>query len=117
MSLSYYDGKERPEGLWPTVLMIFNAGLACVVVFLWRGIEFFVAEPLQWATWVSISSSPDLLEYPYLLAWGLPVFGIVGCWFAAKAKQRGLALIVGLYPALFLGLTIGWYYLAPRGWH
>ncbi len=117
MSLSYYDGrKDRPDRGYLVILDIYNACAALAAVFFWTHLQFFIADPLKWATLSGIGAAPGLFEYPYLLTWLLPIGGIAGCWLARKSQQYNLALFLALYPTLFMALMIGWFYLAPNEW-
>jgi hypothetical protein len=52
-----------------------------------------------------------------VLLWLLPVAGACAAWVAQKAKRMKLAYFLAGYPLAYLGLMVGWYYLAPVQWH
>ena len=77
----------------------------------------FAAEPVRWATVQGVGSRPELLEYPFVLLWLLPVAGACAAWVAQKAERLKLAYFLAFYPLLYFGVVTGWYYLAPAQWH
>jgi len=97
-------------------LMTIDGLFACIAVFWWTLISFFIAEPIKWATWTGMSSRPELLEYPFSVLWMLPAAGIGGAWLAKKAGRLRLALALAFFPILLIGLVLGWYYLTPPHW-
>jgi len=116
VSLSYYDGRERPEPTYVTVFLVLNAIAAVAAVLFWTNIEMFVAEPLAWATRVGFPREPGLFEYPYVLTWGVPVAAIMLSRLGRIFKLRGIAAFIAAYPTLIFAMAFGWYYLAPLDW-
>lgn len=121
MSISYTGSDasvvDRPSNSKLLVgLMLVNGAFACVAIFWWTLISFFIAEPIKWATWTGISARPELLEYPFSMLWMLPAAGICGAWLAKKAGRPRLAIRLAFFPILFIGLVLGWFYLTPPHW-
>jgi hypothetical protein len=81
--------------------------------------EWYVAAPISWATWVPIDRGlrPQLLQYPFLLLWGAPTSGIIAALLANKFGCQRAAFAMVMLPIVMFGLTFGWYYLAPPEWH
>ncbi len=116
MGLSLYEGKRRdPKPL--VALMAANLVFAAASVFLWAVTSTLMAEPIRWATARGIGSRPELLEYPFVLLWLLPVAGACAAWVAHKAERLKLAYSLAFYPLLYFAVVAGWYYLAPAQWH
>lgn len=116
MTPSLYEGKPRQGSRFLVALMVVNATFAATSASWFTIIAVLVAEPMRWATWYGLGSSPELFDYPFVVLWLLPVGGICGAWLAEKGHNRRLALFFALYPLLFLGLLLGWYYLLPVEW-
>jgi hypothetical protein len=119
MPLSCYEGIRSRGYKRLTALIITNGIFAFLVVFAWTFMEWYVAAPISWATWVPINRGPkpQLLEYPFLLLWATPSFGIVAALLANKFGRRRTAFAMAMMPIVMFGLTFGWYYLAPPEWH
>ena len=116
MSLSLYEGKPRdPAGL--IALQAVNLLFAASSIFLWAVVSLFIAEPMQWATARGVGARPELIDYPFVLLWLVPVAGACAAWIAQKAECPKLAYFLAIYPLLNLGLLVGWFYLTPAHWH
>jgi hypothetical protein len=123
MLINYYeDGAVAPArtSRWMVTLMMANALLSSAIVFAWTYVALFVAEPLSWATWMSVSRGYGLtgvFEYPFVMLWGLPLLGVFGAWISLKAGRKTLAFAFVGVPLVMLGLVLGWYYATPSDWH
>lgn len=115
--LSYYDGQKKVRSRLACALMWLNGLFAAAVVAYWTGVSLIIEEPFRWATGEGVSPSPSLFEYPYLLLWIVPSAAAVIGWLSIHAKMPALGRFVGIYPLLFLGLMVGWFYLTPPQWH
>jgi hypothetical protein len=98
------------------LLVAINTGFGLATLFWWTMMSLIVAEPIKWATWTGISSHPDFFEYPFNMLWMLPLGGAAASWVLFKNGNRKHALWFGLFPVVFLGLVIGWFYLTPIEW-
>jgi hypothetical protein len=116
MPLSLYEGKQRQDSRFLVALMVANAAFAGSSASWCTFISVFVTEPIRWATWYGLGSSPELFDYPFVVLWLLPVGGICGAWLAERGHNRRLACFFALFPLLFLALLFGWYYLMPVEW-
>lgn len=121
MSISYagtdtavVTAPRSPRALFG--LLCINIAFAATSVFWWTMMSLFAAEPIKWATWTGISSSPDLLEYPFSLLWMVPVASSIAAWLTHKGGKKRTAFNLACFPLIFLGLVFGWYYLAPPEW-
>ena len=94
-----------------------NGAFALASVLWWAGLAGLLAEPLKWATVQGLPPNPGLFEYPFCLCWMLPGSGICCAWVANKAGRRRAALGIALFPIVFLGLIVGWFWLVPSQWH
>ena len=116
MSLSLYEGKRQRDPALLVALQAVNLTFAVAAVTMWAVVSLLVAEPLRWATTRGVGARPELFDYPFVLIWLLPVAGACAAWVAQKAERSKLALFLAFYPVLYLGLVVGWYYLAPLQW-
>lgn len=119
MSLSYYDlqRKPKPRTILARGWMAANALIALGMLFYWSGLVGYVGEPYRWATQSGISAQPGLFEANYVALWATPLICLLAGWLALRSQQDSVARIVGSYPTFFLGVLLGWYYLAPQHWH
>jgi hypothetical protein len=115
--LSYYDGQRKVRSRLAYALMWANALFAAAVVLYWTGVSLVLEEPFRWATGEGVSPSPQLLEYPYLLLWIVPLGAATIGWLSIKGEMPALGRFVGIYPLLFLCLMVGWFYFTPPHWH
>jgi hypothetical protein len=116
MSLSLYEGKRRD--LTPLKLLVTaNVVLGLCAVLFWEPMSVLIAEPILWATGQGIGMSPELLDYPFVLIWFLPIACACVAWIAGKVGWTKLAYLAAFYPLLYLGLVFGWYHLTPAQWH
>lgn len=116
MTLSLYEGQQRRDATPLVVLQAANLLFAAACIFLWAVLAVFVEDPMRWATSYGIGSRPELLDYPFVLLWLMPVGGACAAWVAQKANRMALAYVLVCYPLAFFGLVVGWYYLAPPSW-
>ena len=108
-----------PHGRMLAMLMVLNATFAMTVIFGWTLVSLFIAEPVHWATWQTVSPGSTFLElfyYPFSLLWLMPACGIMGAWLGHKSKNYALAFAFALLPLLVMGLIFGWFYFAPEDW-
>jgi len=123
MLINYYqDGAVAPvrTSRYLLALMMANGLLSTAIVFAWTYVALVVAEPLSWATWMPVSRGyglMGLLEYPFVMLWGLPLLGVFGAWMSMQAGRKTLAYAFVGVPLTMLALVLGWYYLAPGDWH
>jgi hypothetical protein len=123
MLINYYeDGAVAPGRTSRTLLtlMMANGLFSTAIVFAWTYIALVVAQPLSWATWMPVSRGyglMGLLDYPFVLLWGLPLLGVFGAWMSMQARRKVLAYAFVGVPLVMLALVMGWYYLAPSEWH
>lgn len=75
-----------------------------------------MAEPLSWAARENVGSLPELLDYPYVLVWLLPLAGAGTGWLAQRNDRARLACGLSGLPVLTLAFVLGWYYLTPAAW-
>ena len=105
--------------LLPIICMV-DLIIAFSVLFLWTAVSFYIAEPVSWATWMSVRRGTqfiELFDYPFVLLWAMPLACIAIAWFARRAKKRALAFAAALFPIVVLGLIFGWYHLVPIQYH
>lgn len=123
MLINYYeDGAVAPvrTSRLLMALIMANGLFSTAIVFAWTYVALVVAEPLSWATWMPVSRGyglSGLLEYPFVMLWGLPLLGVFGAWLSMQAGRKGLAYAFVGVPLVMLALVMGWYYLAPGDWH
>jgi hypothetical protein len=101
-------------------LMGLNGIVASAILFAWTYIALFVAEPLSWATWMPISRGQgftDVLDYPFVMLWVMPLIGIFGAWVGLQGGRKPLAYAFVMVPLGMLTMVMGWYHLVPMDWH
>jgi len=123
MLINYYeDGVTAPARLSRVMIALMGANgvFASLIVFAWTYLALFVAEPLSWATWMPISRGYGPLgvfEYPFVMLWVMPLFGVFGAWISLQSGRKALAYSFVAVPLVMLCLVMGWYYLSPSDWH
>ncbi len=116
MTLSLYEGR-RQRGATPlVVIQTVNLLFAAGCVFLWAALSLLIEDPMRWATSYGIGARPELFDYPFVLLWLMPVGGACAAWVAQQANRMTAAYVVACYPLAYIGLVVGWYYLAPPNW-
>ena len=117
MSISYSDFRTKVESPAVLALLLVNAGLMLCVVLAWPFYATTLAEPIEWALSTVGNQRLDLLAYPYLTLWGLPLACCVISSYANRIGMTAFARLAGLTPPLLLSVIFGWYWLAPQSWH
>ena len=119
MTLSIYSGRRRFNARPLLCLMAVSACFSASVLFAWTIISVFVAEPISWATWapLRIGSQPGLLDYPFILLWGLPLAGVFFAWIAKNVYQPKWAYFAVTTPMLILAMVFAYFYLVPLQYH
>jgi hypothetical protein len=101
-------------------LGVINAAFAGSMISAWTYAQMFVAEPLAWATWMRVyrgGAISDIFNYPFVLLWLMPACGLAIAYVAGEGRRWSMAWAALLLPVIILGVTIGWYYIAPPDWH
>ncbi|MGD9803522.1 MAG: hypothetical protein AB7E81_18730 [Hyphomicrobiaceae bacterium] len=123
MLINYYEDGGLAPVRTPRLLlslMIANSLFSTAIVFAWTYVSLVVAEPLSWATWMPVSRGyglTGLIEYPFVMLWGMPLLGVFGAWLSLQARRRSLAFAFVAVPLVMLAFVMGWYYLTPTEWH
>lgn len=121
MSISYYTNGDGPRQL-PTPLraiISLNLIFGTTVLSAWTSVAAYIVEPIAWMTGFRVYPSDDLLslvEYPFVLHWGLPFGAIPAAWVACNAKLRSVAYASAVLPIVLYGSMFAWYHLAPITW-
>jgi hypothetical protein len=113
---TYAEVAKRTNRLL-AILIALNIGLATAALTMWTMLRLFVSEPVNWATLRRVGASPELLEYPFILLWLVPMCAASLAWLSARMKMTRLARIVALVPILVFMIIHGWFYLTPMEWH
>lgn len=117
MSLSLYEGhRYRSQGLYATFLainMVFGA--SCLII--WNKLASVLSNPIAWAAGEPILSDPGFIEYPYVLAWSVPLAAAALGWALNAARMDRSALVVLLFPLIYFGTIMLCYYVAPADWN
>ena len=89
-----------------------NVLFAVTVVFAWSLVGTWLADPISAAAESSVTtfSRPDLLEYPYLVLWMLPIAGSLTAWLADRMGLTMFAKVAVSYPLLLMGLSYVWFH-------
>lgn len=99
----------RPTRGFVSTINLLNVAFAGANIFLWSVMALYLADPISWATWTSLGSvahRPDLLEYPYVMLWGLPLLGSgVGMLNNFLGFHR-LANVAAAFPLALFAFTI-----------
>ena len=96
------------------VVAMLNIVFSALMLGLWSDIPSTIAEPVRWATWTPLRAHPDLLEFPFVMLWGLPLAGVALAWPLRQGGSSRLALWVASFPMLYLGILIGCFYVVPQ---
>ncbi|MFM9940940.1 MAG: hypothetical protein ACKVP7_15765 [Hyphomicrobiaceae bacterium] len=122
MLISYdIEGNGARRG-WSKPLLLLacvNGIFAASMISAWTVTSLFIADPIEWATWMRIyrtGSIMELFDYPFVLLWLLPVSGIATAWVAGQSRNWSLAYGSLTLPIVVLGFCVGWFYLAPEAW-
>lgn len=123
MLINYYEDEAAAPARtsrFMAALMAMNGAVSAAIVFAWTYVALFVAEPLQWATWMPITRGFGLMgvvEYPFVMLWVMPLAGVFGAWMSLQGRRKALAYTFVAVPLVMLALVMGWYHLAPTDWH
>ena len=117
MSISYYDGRPKPDAGLLAAMMLMNAVFVVLIVLGWPVLADRVAAPIEWAMGATANQRLDLTAYPYATLWAMPALGCLIGWFGMRTGMLLLARIGCFGPALLLGSCFAWFYLTPLGWH
>ena len=121
--ISYDLDARSSRSKWsrPLILLaIVNAVFAGTMMSAWNYAQVFVAEPLAWATWMRVyrgGALLDIFNYPFVLLWLMPACGIAIAVVAGEGRRWSMAWAALMLPIIILGVTIGWFYIAPPDWH
>lgn len=104
--IDYASKRPAPARLQRT-LFLANTVFAVLILFGWTLVAFVVAEPISWATWVTIGpgAKPEIFTYPYNLLWLLPLAAVGLAWLLVKAGLGRAAVSILLVPVVFHGVT------------
>ena len=106
-----WKSNQRARAFLSTVGLI-NLAFAAANVFLWSFVAVVVADPIAWATWSSfgsVSRRPDLLEYPFVMLWGLPLLGSGVATVNNFLGFKQMAKVAAVFPLTLFGLTLIWW--------
>jgi hypothetical protein len=117
MEVTAENRRRQRKSRFLIALMAINVGFALGVLLWWHWMSVIVSEPMRWATWQALGPRPSLLDYPFVILWGMPVSAIGGAWFARQFGNMRLACGFAFFPVFYLSLIIGWFYLTPVTWH
>lgn len=91
-----------------------NVGFSAAMMWLWSDIPHSLADPVRWATWAPLRPHPGLLEFPFVLLWGLPMAGTALAWLLRQGGSKRLALWVVSFPLLYLGILLACFHVVPQ---
>ena len=117
MTVTLYETARQHNRPLLRMLMLTNIAFAALVLGAWTVTAMVVSDPISWATWRNIGGArswDEIIQYPYLMLWSLPLCAVLAAWVAVQAKKWRLALGIAVTPILFLGLTIALYYILPN---
>jgi hypothetical protein len=117
MDLTADNKRRRRNSRFLALLFAINGLFVAGVLLWWHGLAIYMSEPVRWATWQAMGPRPSILDYPFFLLWTLPAGAVLCSWFAKKFGNMRMACGVAFFPVFYLGLILGWFYLAPSEWH
>ena len=117
MEVTAENRRRQRKSRFLIALLAINLGFALGVLLWWHWMAVVVSEPMRWATWQALGLRPSLLDYPFIILWGLPLSAIGGAWLEQRFGNMRLACGFAFFPVFYLGLIIGWFYLTPFEWH
>ena len=97
-----------------SAVMLLNVLFSGLILFWWSEIELVLGAPLRWATWSTVTARPELLEYPFVLVWGLPLLGVAAAWLLRVAGSLRPAMWVALFPLAYIGTLVACFYVVPH---
>ena len=103
---------NRHSRAFLSAMWLCNAVFALANVFFWSTLAVVLADPISWSTWSSIGGSgrqPELLEYPFVLLWALPLAGSAMAALYSFLGFSRMARVTAMFPLVLFGLTIGWW--------
>ncbi len=117
MDLVNYEGRRYERNIGLKIMTAVNVLFAGICLFAWRVVGAFLADPMSAATWSPLNrfTRPELLNYPYILLWGLPAAGIGIAWIANTFGLKSLARFAIVLPLLLIALVAAWYEIHIRG--
>jgi hypothetical protein len=116
MELTAENRRRKRSSRFLTALIGINGLFVAGVLLWWHWMSVVMSEPVRWATWQAMGPRPSIMDYPFLLLWALPLAGVAGSWFARKFGNMRMACGLAFFPVFYLGLIVGWFYLAPQTW-
>jgi hypothetical protein len=117
MELTADNRRRKRNSRFLNLLVLINALFVAGVLLWWHWMSIVMSEPVRWATWQAMGPRPSILEYPFALLWGLPVVAVGCAWFAKNFGNMRMACGLAFFPVFYLGMIVGWFYLAPQTWH
>ena len=115
MQHSFWDTSwrgSRRNRIFLFAVGILNSVFAATNIFYWSGAALVLADPISWATASQIGAvghRPDLLEYPYVLLWTMPLAGSAVAMLTQFFGFRRVARVAALFPLALFGLTLCWW--------
>ena len=117
MTISYYDGRSRPDSGFVQALTIVNALFMVVVVLGWPALAGTMGPAIEWAMSNDASAERALMTQPYATLWLLPFIGSIVGSIALRYEMMLLARLAVYFPVVLLAMVFGWFFLTPLAWH
>ena len=95
-----------------TAMWLCNAVFALANVFFWSSLAVVLADPISWSTWSSMGGSarqPELLEYPFVVLWALPLAGSAIAALYSFLGFGRMARVAAMFPLALFAFTVGWW--------
>ena len=117
LSYTHMGGPIRHQPSYAPVYLFLLADIAMfmAVVLAWPLVHPLFGATVEWAVGQSAHHAAwqDMLNYPYVLLWGMPLGGSIVAWSAMRANSHQLALISAALPVVLFALAICWFDFAP----
>lgn len=112
---SFWDaawwGNRRNKAFLSTMAVV-NLAFAVLNIFLWSVVALVLADPISWATWSplgAVGQRPDLLEYPFVLLWALPLAGSAVAALNSFLGFKRMAKVAAMFPLSLFAVTVCWW--------
>ena len=102
-------GKAFLAAMW-----LCNAAFALANVFFWSTLAIVLADPISWSTWSSVGGGarqPELLEYPFVLLWALPLAGSAIAALYSFLGFSQMARAAAMFPLVLFAFTVCWWWI------
>ena len=112
----YSIGAKPPRQLLIRVMTLVNLTVSMSILITWSTMSGVFAEPLALIAGGAPSTRPSPFEYPYAMAWAIPLLALMVTYVARGFEMYSLARLFSVTP-LFLAASCSlWLYYFEGYW-